>query len=487
MNKFYITTPIYYASGEPHIGHAFATIYADIISRYKKARGLDVFFLTGMDEHGSKIAEKAKVENKEPQAYVDEISAKYVDLWKTLLIQNDDFIRTTSEQHKKSVLKFMEKLREAGDIYEGEYEGLYCVGCENFILEKDLVDGLCPDHLKKPEIVKEKNYFFNLKKYLPIVKEKILNNEIEILPESRRNETLKILESSLPDFSVSREKVRWGIPFPFDEKQTIYVWVEALMNYISALDFPDGEKFKKYWPADAHIVGAEINKFHTIFWPAILLSASMALPKKIFIHGLFTINGQKISKTLGNVINPLDLVNKFGADTTRYLLVSQFPATEHGDIKESEFAEKYNSDLANGVGNLFERTFAMVVKYGGVKILKKDFCDKEVKKIIAESNKKYELHMKNFQLYEALREVFALIKFFDRYINDKKPWGVYKQSGESNEVAEILSSLVFGIKEVIAQLSYFMPQKMKKAADFIDELELGTISADEKLNLFPRI
>lgn len=488
MSKFYITTPIYYASGEPHIGHAFATIYADIISRYKKAVGFETFFLAGMDEHGSKIAEKAKSENKKPQQYVDETVKKYIDLWRLLLIQNDDFIRTTSVKHKKGVLEFIRRLYEAGDIYEGDYEGLYCVGCENFILEKDLVNGLCPDHLKKPEIVREKNYFFNLKKYIPTIKKKILNNEIKIIPESRKNETLKMLESGLPDFSISREKVQWGISFPYNEKQTVYVWVEALMNYVSALDFPDGEKLKKFWPADFHIIGADINKFHSVFWPALLLSAKIPLPKKIFIHGLFTINGQKISKTLGNIINPVDLIERFGADATRYLLVSQFPATEHGNIKESEFTEKYNSDLANGVGNLFERVFAMVIKCGKTnKILKNDFCEEEAKKAISEIKEKYEFYMENFQLYEALREIFVLIKFFDRYINDKKPWEICKKDEGGPEVAKILNSLIFGVERIIAMLSFFMPQKMKDAENFLKKLKNGDIGANNKLNLFPRI
>ncbi len=482
--KFYITTPIYYASGEPHIGHAFTTVYADVITRHKRLKNFDVFFLTGVDEYGSKIAEKAKIAGKNPQEYVDEISEKYVNLWKLLQIQNDDFIRTTSEKHKEGVLKFMEKLQEAGDVYVGDYEGLYCVGCENFILGKDLANGLCPDHLTKPEIVKEKNYFFNLKKYLLLIKEKILSDEIKIIPESRRNETLKMLESDLPDFSISREKVQWGISFPYDKQQTIYVWIEALMNYVSALDFPDGAKFQKYWPADVHIIGAEINKFHTIFWPALLLSARMPLPKKIFIHGLFTVNGQKMSKTLGNVVDPISLIDKFGSDATRYLLVSQFPASEHSDIKESEFDEKYNADLANGVGNLFERVFAMVVKYIGINEIGRD---EEAIKIIGKTKEKYDSRMDNLQLYEALKEVLILAKFLDKYITEKQPWKLYKNNKTNPEIAKILNSLIFGVEEIIRFLSPFMPNKMKNAEDFLVQLKSGSIGANDKLNLFPRV
>lgn len=481
--KFYITTPIYYASGESHIGHAFATIYADVISRYKKARGFDVFFLTGMDEHGSKIAEKAAIAKKEPQKYVDELAEKYLNLWKLLQIENDDFIRTTSQRHKDGVFKFFEKLKNSGDIYESYYEGFYCVGCEDFILERNLVNGACPDHLLRPELVREKNYFFNLKKYLPKIREKIINGEMKIIPESRKNESLAILEGDLPDFSITREKVKLGIPYPFAGNQTIYVWVEALMNYVSVLDFPDSEKFKKYWPPDVHIIGAEINKFHTIFWPGLLMSVGLALPKKIFIHGLFTVNGLKMSKTLGNVIDPLDLIKKFGSDAVRYLLLSQFPASIHGDIKESEFSAKYNSDLANGIGNLFERVVAMVLKYGA------DFesFNPEVEKNIIKIVEKYEIQMKNFELYEALREVFVLARFLDKYINDKKPWEIHKKNPDSREIAEILNSLVLGCEKIIDLLNPFLPAKMETAKRFFNGLKDGNLEKNAKINLFPRI
>jgi methionyl-tRNA synthetase len=483
--KFYITTPIYYASGEPHIGHAFTIIFADVIARHKRQKDFNVFFLTGTDEHGSKIIRKAKLAGKNPKEYVDGISKLYADLWELLQIQNSDFIRTTSERHKAGVEKFIEKLWQAGDIYQGEYEGLYCVDCENFILEKDLVNGLCQDHLLKPELVKEKNYFFNLNKYIPVVKEKIISNELKIIPESRKNEALNILSGDLPDFSITREKVQWGIPFPNDKKQTIYVWVDALINYLSALDFPDGEKFKKYWPADVHIIGADINKFHSIYWTALLMSANVMLPKKIFAHGLLTVNGQKMSKTLGNIINPKVLIEKFGSDATRYLLLSQFPAFEHGDIKESEFAEKYNADLANGAGNLFERVFAMAKQSEKSESLpnvpNESELDNEVVKFINETKEKYRARMENFQLYEALKEVFILIKFLDRYINEKQPWKRPKN------LPQILNSLVLGVEEIIVLLSPFMPSKMEAAKDFLNRLESGKIKPDEKLNLFPRV
>ncbi|MEK7634265.1 MAG: methionine--tRNA ligase [Patescibacteria group bacterium] len=485
--KFYITSPIYYASGAPHIGHAFTTVYADVISRYKREAGFDVLFLTGMDEHGSKIAQKAQDAKKTPQEFVDELAEKYLDLWKKLQIKNDDFIRTTSERHKKGVKEFVEKLYQSGDIYSGDYEGLYCVGCENFILEKDLANGFCPDHLQKPEIIKEKNYFFNLKKYLPQIKEKIISKELEIFPESRKNESLNIIDMDISDFSITRERVKWGIPFPYDEKQTIYVWVEALMNYVSALDFPDSEKFNKFWPADAHIIGAEINKFHTIFWPALLISVNLPLPKKIFIHGLFTVNGQKMSKTLGNAINPIDLINKFGSDATRYLLLSQFSALEHGDIKESEFAVKYNADLANGVGNLFERIFSMFLKYGDNKKIKAEIFDLEIKKALDENFKNYDSYINDFKLFEALKEVFYFVRYLDKYINEKSPWVLHKENGSSAELDKILSDLVLAVEKIIELFEPFMPAKMEESKDFVDKLKSGLLNTENKLSLFPRI
>ena len=491
QQKFYITSPIYYASGSPHIGHAFTTIYADVIARYKREAGFDVLFLTGMDEHGSKIAQKAEAAEKTPREFVDELAEKYLDLWKKLQIENNDFIRTTSERHKKGVLEFIKKLYDSGDIYQGDYEGLYCVGCENFILEKDLVDGVCPDHLQKPETIKEKNYFFNLKKYLPKIKEKIISNELKISPESRKNESLNIIDMDIPNFSITRERVKWGIPFPYNEKQTIYVWVEALMNYVSALDsnfnFLEGEKFKKFWPVASHIIGAEINKFHTIFWPALLMSANLPLPKKIFIHGLFTVNGQKMSKTLSNAIDPINLINKFGSDATSYLLLSQFSALEHGDIKESEFAVKYNADLANGVGNLFERIFSMFLKYGDNKKIGVEISDLEIRNSFDEISKNYNLYMENFQLFEALKEVFYFVRYLDKYINEKSPWDLYKKNGPSAELDIILSDLILGVEKIILLLELFMPAKMKDSKDFIGKLKSGLLSTESKLSLFPRI
>ncbi len=489
MSKFYLTTPIYYATDRPHIGHAFTTIYADVISRYKKIIGWDVFFIVGTDEHGAKVAEKADKENKTPQDFVDEMSSYYKKAWQVLDIDYDNFIRTTEERHKNGVRIFIQKLIESQSIYKGKYNGLYCVGCEKFLTEKELVDGLCPDHLKPPQKISEENYFFNLEKYLPEIQRKIIGGEIKINPESKRNETLNLIETGIPNFSISREKVKWGIDYPGDSNQTIYVWVEALMNYISVLDFPDGEKYKKFWPADLHIIGADINKFHTIFWPALLLAINEPLPKEIFIHGLLMVNGQKMSKTLGNVIDPILLVEKFGSDAVRYLLLSQFPASGHGDIKEKEFSEKYNSDLANGIGNLFERIFTMA-KNADLRGFDADLCgqeadlsilDEEILVFYQKIQTDYSQKMENYQLFEALAIVFSFVKKLDQYINKNEPWKLIKN--KNPEADKIMKTLIFGVKNIIGLLKPFMPKKMEETENYLKNLN----SQIEKLNLFPRL
>ncbi len=473
-NKFYITTPIYYASGKPHIGHAFTTIYADILARYHKSLGKEVFFSVGMDEHGAKIAEKAKEENKSPQEFVDEISKSYIDTWSALNIEYSDFIRTTSQKHKETVNEFIKKIYASGDIYEGIYEGLYCVGCEKFLTEKELENGACPDHLTVPQKIKEKNYFFNLKKYLPEIERRIRNKELGIRPESRKNEILNIIDSGISDFSITREKkkVGWGIPFPYDDSQIIYVWADALVNYLSPKDF---------WPADLHVIGADINKFHAIFWPGLLLSARLPLPKNIFVHGLFTINGQKISKTVGNIIDPLDMIEKFGVDATRYLLLSQFPASEHGDIKETGFEVKYNADLANGIGNLFERVFTMIREYKihlEARLLSRSLASK-----LEITDKNFKNYMDNFQLFEALREVLLFAKKLDGYITEIQPWVLAKNNDPKLE--EVLNYLFSGIEKIIEWLKPFMPEKTKIAKDYAQKIKSGDYPK-EKLGLFPR-
>lgn len=486
---FYITTPIYYASGKPHIGHAFTTIYADVVARYQKSLGKDVFFVSGMDEHGQKIYEKALAEHKATKDFVDEIAKDYEKVWDALNIQYDKFIRTTSETHKKGVLEFIETIHNTENavnkkyIYPDFYEGLYCVQCEKFYTEKELVRGLCPDHLSEPQKIRERNYFFNLKEFLPQIKKKIENDELKIIPLAKKNEVLKMMDAGIPNFPITREKVVWGIPYPKDKNQTIYVWSDALVSYLTALSYPDGAEYKRFWPADLHIIGAEINKFHSIYWPGLLMSAKLPLPKEIFVHGLFTVDGQKMSKTVGNVVDPLEIIKKFGADAARYLLISQFPATEHGDVKESSFTKKYNTDLANGIGNLAERVFTMILNSGAH--IKEKYIDRNFQADIHKIESAYNKYLEEYNLFEALRTIFTFIKYLDREINEKKPWSEDLLSQATKKLFFV--NLLFGVEKIFSWLEPFMPGKMSGAKNYAAKVRNKEISPKEKLDLFPRI
>lgn len=446
--KFYLTTPIYYVNDRPHIGHAYTTVAADVLARYYRARGFDVRFLTGLDEHGAKIAESAGVNHMDPQAFVDQKAEVFLDVWRRYSISNDSFVRTTSEHHKHTVAAFLQKLYDNGDIYEGVYEGLYCVGCEKFLTEKELVDGKCPDHLRVPERLKEKNYFFKLKKYLPKVKEAIESGVMAVEPEARRNEILSLLSQGLEDFSVSRQSVKWGVPLPWDSTQVCYVWVEALQNYISDVSYSQNdEEFQKWWPADLHLMAKEIIKFHAIFWPAMLMSAEVALPKKIFAHGFFTINGQKMSKTLGNTIDPVELSEQFGSDAARYLLLSQFPFDEDGNIEKDRFVEKYNADLANGLGNLVARTTQMIEKFlqGRVEPLHELIYDRPA----------IEQRIERLEFFEALQNIWTIIQQGNQYIDAQKPWEQAKT--DMSAVGRTLGNLVTLLSDIAQLLHPFLP------------------------------
>lgn len=483
MEKFYLSTPIYYASGNPHVGHAFATIYADIVARYKRKNNFDVFFSTGLDEHGSKIEDAANKQNMEAGAFVDQISNKYLNLWDKLDINYSEFIRTSSLKHKKIVEYIINRLFETGDIYLDTYEGLYCTGCETFITEKDLINGLCPNHLKEPINVKEKNYFFNLKKYLPKVREAIVTNTLLIRPESRKNEAISMIDNQIPNFSITREKVNWGIPLPQNTQQTIYVWVEALMNYLTVIDYPN-QKFSRYWPADLHIIGAEINKFHSIYWPALLMSLELSLPREIFVHGLFTINSQKMSKSLGNIIDPLDMIEKFGSDATRYLLISQFSAYEHGDIKESEFIIKYNADLANGVGNLFERIFTLLHRNRENFSLSSTDKDTEMMNLLYKWETRYIENMEKYELFDAFKVIMGFMKNIDIYINIKKPWAMIDVENQ-NDLNKVLDTLFYCACKVRDWAEPFLPRTVSKIDNFIVNFNRDQVK--QKLHLFPRL
>src|SRR3989344_1895241 len=356
--KFYITTAIAYTNARPHLGHALEFIQADVLARYHRLAGDDTWFLTGTDEHGTKIARAAEAAGKPEQEFVDEITKAFINLDEKLNISNDDFIRTTDRnRHWPAVIKLWNKLVENGDLYKKEYEGLYCVGHEAFIKKSELVDGFCPIYKTEPEKIKEENWFFKLSKYKKEIKERIKSDELRIVPESRKNELLNLLDDA-EDVSFSRpsKDLKWGIPVPGDDTQTMYVWADALTNYISAVGYADEtEQFKKYWPVDVHLIGKDILRFHALYWPAMLLSAGLDLPKAIYVHGFITVEGEKMSKTVGNVIDPFELIEKYGSDVVRYFLLREIPSTEDGDFSFKKLEDRYNGDLANGLGNLVQR------------------------------------------------------------------------------------------------------------------------------------
>ena len=482
----YITTPIYYVNDHPHIGHAYTTIIADVLARYYRDKLGDenVYFLTGTDEHGLKIAESAKEKGINPQEFTDIISAEFEESWKNLNISNNNFIRTSSEKHKRIVGDVLLKLKNsktpnANDvIYEADYEGLYCVGCEKFINESELVDGCCPDHNRKPEKLKEKNWFFNLKDFLPIIKEKIESNGLEIYPKTRKNEVLGLIDKQdLPDFSISRsvKSVPWGIDLPWDDKQKCYVWVDALLNYITAIDYPGGENFKKFWPADIQLIALDILKFHAIFWPAILIALDLPLPKRLAIHGFFTIDGKKMSKTLGNVVNPNDLVDKYGADATKYLILSQFGFGSESDINVSEFSAKYKADLVNGLGNLVNRVTNMVQNYLNGKI---DIKLKE-SDLVKDVSEKIE----NLNFREALLKIWESIKYLNSLIDEKKPWELAKIENEKENLKNILQDLVLGLYNIAISLKSFMPVKSNE----IVKILMSEKIVKPETPIFPRL
>ncbi|MFA6466807.1 MAG: methionine--tRNA ligase [Patescibacteria group bacterium] len=474
--KFYITTPIYYVNDKPHIGHAYTTIVADVLARfYREEIGKEnVFFLTGTDEHGAKVAQAAAKEGLDPQAFTDQVSQKFKDTWENLDISYDHFIRTTDKGHKDIVIEILKKLKEADVLYQGDYQGLYCVGCEKFILESELVDNKCPDHNKIPEKLIEKNWFFSLQQFLPKIKKAIETGELSIYPESRKKEVLGLIDKQeLPDFSISRSKksVPWGIDLPFDANQKTYVWVDALSNYISALAYPQGKDFKKFWPADAQFLALDILKFHAVYWPAILMALDLPLPK-LYIHGFFTIDGKKMSKTLGNVIDPNKLVEDYGSEISKYLILSQFSFGSEADIKIEDFPVKYNADLVNGLGNLINRVTNMVEKYLDGKI-KVDFKYTQLGQ--------EEIRQLHFR--EALLTIWQVIAKDNSLIDQTKPWELAKDEKNLGQIEKILQELILDLYNIALALKPFMPKKSKEILDIVTA---DKIKKPEK-PLFPRL
>ena len=479
---YYVTTPIYYPSDNFHIGHCYTTVIADALARYKKLQGYDVYFLTGSDEHGQKIEDRAKKAGVTPKEFIDPIIDNAKDLWKALDVNYDRFIRTTDEDHVATVQKIMQKLYDQGDIYKGSYEGWYCTPCESYWTESQLVDGKCPDCGREVKLMKEDAYFLKLSKYQPQLEAWLKEHPELMQPESRYNEMYNnFLKPGLKDLCVSRSSVKWGIPVTFDPNQTVYVWVDALTNYISALGYlsDDDSLFKKYWPADLHLVGKEIFRFHTIIWPIMLLALGLPLPKKVYGHGWLTIGGGKISKSKGNYKDPREFVKDYGVDTVRYFLLSEVPFGSDGNFSEELMVERRNSDLCNVLGNLVNRTVTMANKYFGGKISKNNNptdLDTEVINLLNSMNAEVDKKMDELDIPGSLKLIFARIERLNKYIDETTPWSLAKSQESMPRLNDVLYTILDGIRMCALELEAFIPSTSKK---IYEQLNIDSASFEE--------
>jgi methionyl-tRNA synthetase len=505
--KFYITTAIDYVNAKPHIGTAYEKIAADFIARSRRLMGYDTRFLMGNDEHSINVARAATAEGLAPLAYCDRMEQSFREAWENLEISFDDFVRTTQERHHQAVRAIFAAIHAAGDIYKGKYEGYYCDSCEAFKQEKDLVDGQCPLHKREPRWLVEDNYFFALSRFTDRLRQHIQKHPEFVRPEIRRNEVLAVIEGGLEDISVSRAGAEWGIPLPIDPGHVVYVWFDALINYISALGYPEDPEglVRRYWPCDLHVIGKDITRFHCIIWPAMLMSAGIPLPRTVWAHGFVSVNSERMSKTVGNVVSPLEAVKRFGVDGFRYLFLREVPFDRDGDFSWDNYRERYNADLANDLGNLTKRTLTMVKNYwdGAVPPFhNSDSRDRTLLATMEKASSDYMAHLEQFAIHAALSATWSTIQAANRYIEESKPWELSKNPDERGRLGTVLRNLLEVLRHVSVMIFPAMPSKavaMRRqlglSEDFTtlrydDELRLGAYDwprVQPGEGLFPRL
>ncbi|MDX8389482.1 MAG: methionine--tRNA ligase [Mariprofundaceae bacterium] len=468
MQQYYITTPIYYVNDEPHLGHLYTTIAADLMARYQRGNGKEVFFLTGVDEHGLKVQQAAENKDMAPIALADKIVSRYQDLWPKFNISNTDFVRTSSERHIKAAQAMWERLEAAGDIYKDNYEDWRCIPCEMYWTETQLKDvnlweqKQCPDCQRQVERIQEESYFFRLSKYQDALLKHIHDNPDFIAPESRRNEVLRFVESGLRDLSISRTTFSWGVPVPNDDNHIVYVWIDALTNYLTGLGFPDEENENmRFWPADLHLIGKDILRFHAVFWPCMLMSAGLPLPKRVFAHGWWTVEGEKMSKSKGNAIAPAELLKQYDADVIRYFLLREVPFGQDGDFSQAALKQRYNSELANDIGNLLNRSLSMLHKYrDGIlgDVGSEECTDRELIADVEGMQRDVATAMDRQAFHAALERINKVVRHGNRYVEGNAPWALAK-SGDQTRLNTVLYHLIESLRLIAVELTPFMPNK----------------------------